>query len=160
MRTARINSVTPEMLTKNNRKGSAAEALREYLKNKDRDLRLQFRGRVWAGKRAPRALWIPSSRNGCTSSSPLTTCLFNTLKAYSNSDPHSHTLAHSRRQLSLPEPTLHFGEYMFYPTKPDETAPDDVLKPRKLLLPHICYELPVLSHSTSSQRSRSAGQDA
>jgi len=135
-------------MAKNNRNGSTAEALRECLKNKDRDLRLRCRGRVWAGKRAPRALWIPSRGNSCTSSSSLTTRLFNTLKAHSNSDPRSHTLAHSRRQLSLPEPTLHFGEYMFYPTKPDETVPNDVLT-RKLSLPHICNELPVLSHSTS-----------
>jgi hypothetical protein len=93
------HSVTPEMLAKNNRKGSTAEALRDSLKNKDKDLRLRCRGRVWAGKRAPRALWIPSRGNGFTSSSPFTTRLFNTLKAHSNSDPHSHTLAHSRRQL-------------------------------------------------------------
>ena len=56
---------------------------------------------------------------------------FNTLKAHSHPDPHSHTLAHSRRQPSPPEPTLPSGEYMLYPTKPDhETASKDELERR------------------------------
>ncbi|KIM85881.1 hypothetical protein PILCRDRAFT_4998 [Piloderma croceum F 1598] len=60
-----------------------------------------------------------------------------------------------------PEPTSPFGAYAFYPTKPDnETVPNDVLAPRGPSLPHICNKLPAPSHSTSSQRSQLAGQDA
>jgi len=86
--------------------------------------------------------------------------VLNTLKAHS--DPHSHTLAETglRRHPSPPEPTP-FGEYTFYPTKPDnETASKDELPPRRPSLPHIYNELPVPSHPTNSQRPRSAGQEA
>ena len=58
----------------------------------------------------------------------------NTLKSHSHSDPHSNTLAASKRQPSPPEPTSPFGEYTFYSTKPDnETTPNDIaIRIRKL----------------------------
>lgn len=88
--------------------------------------------------------------NGCMS------CLIPPTHA----DHHSHTLADSRRQPSHPEPTMPFDGY---PTKPDnDAAPNDELAPRRpsLPLPHVYNDLPLPSHSTSSRRPQSAGQDA
>jgi hypothetical protein len=66
-----------------------------------------------------RALWIR-----------LHQAVHNTLKARSHSDPHSDTLADSRRQPSYPEPTS--------PPKPEnETAANDELAPRKYWPQHI-----------------------
>ena len=39
MRTPRINSLTPEMLARDNGKRSTTDVLKEWLENKDRDLR-------------------------------------------------------------------------------------------------------------------------
>jgi hypothetical protein len=41
--------------------------------------------------------------------------VLNTVKVHYQSDPHSHTLAHSRCP-SPPEPTSRFGEYLLDPT--------------------------------------------
>ena len=93
---------------------------------------------------------ILSRGNGCMS------CLIPPTHA----DHHSHTLADSRRQPSHPEPTMPFDGY---PTKPDnDAAPNDELAPRRpsLPLPHVYNDLPLPSHSTSSRRPQSAGQDA
>jgi|ERR1700734_64204 hypothetical protein len=60
------HGVSPEMPARDNGKGSTADVLREWLGNKDRDLREPGRGvgdEFGHGKRAPRALWIPSRGN-------------------------------------------------------------------------------------------------
>ncbi|KIM72809.1 hypothetical protein PILCRDRAFT_15791 [Piloderma croceum F 1598] len=98
------SSVTPEMLARDNGKRSTTDVFKEWLENKDRDL---------------------------------------------------------RERASPSKPTSSFGAYTFYPTKPDnETVPNDVFAPRRPSLPHICNKLLVPLHSTSSRRSRLAGQDA
>jgi hypothetical protein len=111
-------------------------------------------------KRAVRDLWMPSRGNGCMS----------------NSQPTMRSILSRRIPLGSPfvfvsrceetalplEPTSPFGEYTFYPTKPDNeiTAVDNGFSSIRPSLPHIYNELPVPSPSTSLRRPRSAGQDA
>jgi hypothetical protein len=99
------------------------------------------------------ALWTRLSGNGSTSDNPSTT----RSKRTSHADPHPHTLADSRRQ---PPPSLGPTSLVLGNGNADSTLNDD-LAPRRPLLPHIYYDLPLSSHSIpTSRRSRSTGQDA
>lgn len=130
--------------------------MREWLENKDTDLRERGAGYEFGHGKDQRTSFASAldtrEKKRLHVKQPIDYAL-NILKAHSNSDLHSHTLAHSRQ--SPPELTSPVGESMLYPTKPDnETASNDELAPST-----IYDDLPVSSHPTSLRRPRSAGQD-
>jgi hypothetical protein len=161
------------MLARENEMGTA-EVLREWLANKDKDLRewepsgggdkstaANGHGKDWkvSGTGPLDALKCLVRRR--LHVKQLIDHALNTLKAHSHCDTHSHTLAdtHWKRQNSSAEPASPLGEYIFYPTKLDSEANNNEVSPRRPSLLHIYGELPVPSSSTS-RRPWLAGQDA
>jgi hypothetical protein len=115
-----------------------------------------YRGRVWACEARSAGTLDTLERKRLHVKQSIDHAL-NTLRAHSHSGPHSHTLVDPRKQLPLHnQPRL----WRIYVLPDNETVPNDVFAPGRPSLPHICNELSVSSHSTSSRRSRLTGQDA
>ena len=154
------HGVTPEMLARENGMVATADVLREWLANKDKDLREREGGGEEAvtssgGRRTscvgPLDAFESSVNRRRLHVKQSIEFALNTLKAHSYPDS-----SHAARQPSpAADPISPLGEYSFYPDTDGE-----VPSQRRPSLPHI-YDLPLPSSSSSpGRRPRSAGQDA